>query len=95
MASTTSLKLPDDVKERAIAAAQQQGVTPHAFMVDAIRLAAAAAEKRAEFIAQAQAARSEALRSGKGYAAADVHAYVRQRAAGKTAPKPKAKSWRS
>ncbi|HSW13569.1 MAG TPA: CopG family transcriptional regulator [Solimonas sp.] len=95
MTSTTSLKLPDDVKERAIAAAQHQGVTPHAFMVDAIRLAAIAAEKKAEFVSQAQSARRESVQTGKGYPAADVHSYLRLRAKGKSAPKPKAKSWQS
>jgi predicted transcriptional regulator len=92
--STTSLKLPDDLKERAISAARLQGVTPHAFMIDAIRLAASAAEKRAGFVAEARDARTETIRTGKAYAAEDVHAYLRLRAAGKTAPKPKAKSWR-
>jgi uncharacterized protein (DUF1778 family) len=42
--STTSLKLPEDVKQLAAAAAKEQGVTPHAFMVEAIRAAAAHAE---------------------------------------------------
>jgi predicted transcriptional regulator len=95
MSSTTSLKLPDDVKDRAIAAARNQGVTTHAFMVDAIRLVAIAAEKRAEFVAEAQAARSEMSSSGKGFKADEVHTYLRQRASGKTAPKPKAKPWRN
>lgn len=93
--STTSLKLPEDVKQLAIAAAKQQGVTPHAFMVDAIRAAATNAEKRAQFIADAVAARKEAVGSGKGYAAEDVHTYLRTRALGKSSPKPKAKSWRA
>jgi hypothetical protein len=92
--STTSLKLPDDVKQLAIAAAKHQGVTPHAFMVDAIRTAATAAERRAEFVAEAVASREEMLKSGKGYAAEDVHAYLRARVRGEAAPKPKAKAWR-
>ena len=46
--STTSLKLPDDLKERAAAAAKIQGITPHAFMVEAIRMAATAAENRVQ-----------------------------------------------
>ena len=92
--STTSLKLPEDVKELAVAAARLQGVSPHAFMVDAIRSAATAAEQRAGFVAQARAAKAELLRTGKGYAADDVHAYLRLRATGKPAPKPKAKPWR-
>lgn len=93
--STTSLKLPEDVKQLAAAAARRQGITPHAFMVDAIRAAATNAEKRARFIADAVASREEAIKSGEGYAADDVHAYLRDRAQGKPASKPKAKSWRA
>ena len=93
--STTSLKLPEEVKQLAVAAAKQRGVTPHAFMVDAIRLAATAAERRAEFVADAEKSRAETLRTGKGFTALDVHAYMRLRAQGKSAAKPKAKSWRS
>lgn len=93
--STTSLKLPEDVKQLVAAAARRQGITPHAFMVDAIRAAATNAEKRARFIADAVASREEAIKSGEGYAADDVHAYLRDRAQGKPASKPKAKSWRA
>lgn len=92
--STTSLKLPEDVKQLATAAAKHQGITTHAFMVDAIRVAAQLAEKRAAFIADAMASRAEALESGEGYAAEDVHAYVQAHVRGKVAAKPKARSWR-
>jgi predicted transcriptional regulator len=92
--STTSLKLSDELKERAIAAAQRQGVSPHAFMVNAIDLAATAAEQRARFVADAQAAREKMLKTGKGYDADQVHAYLQARIAGKKPGKPKAKSWR-
>ena len=91
---TTSLKLPDDLKAKAAAAARRQGVTPHAFMVEAIRAAASAAEQRARFVAEAQAARKAALKSGEGFAADAVHAYIRTRAAGKPARPPKAEPWR-
>ena len=93
--STTSLKLPEDVKRLAVAAAKQQGVSPHAFMVDAIRAAATNAERRAQFVADAVASREEAVESGKGYAADEVHAHLRARARGKSASKPKAKTWRA
>lgn len=92
---TTSLKLPDDLKTRAAAAAKVRGVTTHAFMLDAIREAATATEQRAQFVADAQAARSGMLKSGKGYAADDVHKYLRAKAGGTAARKPKAKSWRA
>jgi len=103
--STTSIKLPDDIKQKANAAALDLGITPHAFMVEAIRKAALAAEKQAAFIAEAQAARSATLQSGLGFAAADVHAHLRQRLsekmdAGKkkntsTPSKLTAKPWRA
>ena len=93
--STTSLKLPEDVKRLAVSAAKQQGITTHAFMVDAIRAAATNAKRRAQFVADAVASRKEAVRSGKGYEAEDVHTYLRARVQGKSAPKPKPKTWRA
>ncbi|MBS0449807.1 MAG: hypothetical protein JSS14_00715 [Proteobacteria bacterium] len=92
---TTSLKLPEDVKQLAASAATQQGVTPHAFMVEAIRAAALAARQRANFVSAAAASRVEAMESGKGYAASEVHDYLSSRVQGKAAAKPKAKTWRA
>jgi len=92
--STTSLKLTDELKGRAVAAAQSKGVSPHAFMVAAIDQAATAAEHRASFVSEAQAARRSTLESGKGYGADDVHAYLRSKISGGKSAKPKAKSWR-
>lgn len=89
------MKLPEDVKQLAATAAKHQGVTPHAFMVDAIRAAAVAAQRRAAFVSDAVVSKAETLKSGKGYSAAEVHTYVRARARGKDVPKPKSKSWRS
>jgi predicted transcriptional regulator len=92
--STTSLKLPDELKQRAAAAARHAGVTPHAFMVAAIEQATASAEARAHFVAQAEAARRDTLDTGKGYDAVAVHDYLRDRIAGKRTPRPKARQWR-
>jgi predicted transcriptional regulator len=92
--TTTSLKLPDELKARAAAIAQQRGVTPHAFMVEAIAMATAAAEQRAAFVAEALGARAQMIDSGKGFDADDVHAWLQARAAGQTARKPRLKSWR-
>ena len=93
--STTSLKLPEELKQLAAEAAAQQGVTPHAFMVDAIRAAAVAAQQRASFVQDALASRVDVMESGNGYAASDVHEYLRARAKGQSAAKPRAKSWRA
>lgn len=91
--STTSLKLPDELKQRAVAAAERQGVSPHAFMVQAIEQAATAAERRAAFVGEALAARARMLKSGQGYDAGEVHAYLKARIAGGKPAKPKAKAW--
>lgn len=91
--STTSLKLSDELKQRAVAAAEQKGMSPHAFMVKAIELAATAAEKRAGFVGEAQVARAQMLNSGMGYDANEVHAYLKARVLGDKPAKPKAKSW--
>jgi predicted transcriptional regulator len=93
--ATTSLKLSDELKQRAAAAAEKQGVSPHAFMVHAIEQAATAAERRASFVSEAQAAREHMLKTGKGYDASEVHAYLKARISGKKTAKPKAISWRS
>jgi predicted transcriptional regulator len=92
--STTSLKLPDELKQRAIAAAEKRGLSPHAFMIQAIDLAATAAEQRASFVSDAQAAREQMLATGKGYDASEVHTYLKARLSGDKPAKPKARSWR-
>ena len=92
--STTSLKLPNELKQRAISAAHRQGVSPHAFMVNAIEQAAMGAELRVKFLSDAQAARKHMLDTGKGYDADGVHAFIQARIAGKKSTKPKTKSWR-
>jgi predicted transcriptional regulator len=92
--ATTSLKLADELKKRAASAAQAQGVSPHAFMVNAIELAATATEQRARFVADALAAKAKMLATGKGYAADEVHSYLKARASGEQSAKPLAKTWR-
>jgi hypothetical protein len=93
--STTSLKIPEEVKQLAIVAAQRQGLSPHAFMVDAIRVMATAADKRAQFVAEALNAREATLKSGKGFSGVEVKTYLMERAQGKSSSRPKAKSWRT
>ena len=92
--STTSLKLSDELKERACAAAQRQGISPHAFMIHAIEQAATAAEQRATFLEEALAARTLMHKTGKGYDPAEVSAYLTARIDGQKVARPKARSWR-
>lgn len=91
--ATTSLKIPDELKQRAVNAAQQQGLSPHAFMVGAIEQTVLATEQRASFVADALAAEREMLDSGQGYAAEEVHRYIKARLAGENPERPRAKPW--
>ncbi len=102
--TTTSLKLSEDLKQRVAAIAHDLGMTPHAFMVDAIRKASDAAEKHAEFVAQAKAARKKMLKTGSGFEAEAVQSYLRERIVAASSGdaaivaklvKPKAKPWRA
>ena len=91
--ATTSLKLPDDLKARAQAAAEHQGLSPHAFMVQAIEQAISSAEIEERFLADAYAAREETHRTGQVFAAEDVHDYIRAVSRGENPPAPEAQPW--
>jgi predicted transcriptional regulator len=90
----TSIKLPPDLKKRVSAVIEGTEKTAHAFMVEAIDQQTSLAEKRKAFVASALAARRNFVRTGKGYALADVRRYLAARAAGRTARKPRLKRWR-
>lgn len=91
--ATTSLKLSDELKARAQLAAEHQGLSPHAFMVQAIEQLTAKAELRADFVANALAARKHMQETGIAYAAEDVHEYIRARIRGESPSFPKPTSW--
>jgi predicted transcriptional regulator len=84
---TTTPTLPDELKERIAPLAEASGQTPHACTVDALRRQAALGELREAFLRDAAAA-AVIDRGGPLYAADDVHAYLRPRAAGKCARRP-------
>ncbi len=87
--TTTSLKLPDALKDKVGALAHGGAQTPHAYMVDAIAEKVARDEKRQEFLKSARQSAAEFKRTGVAYAHKDVMRYFLKRAAGKKASKPK------
>ena len=93
MPATTTLKLPENLKKRIAPLADSAGKTAHAWMVEAIETQATLAEKRKSFIADALAAEEEVRRTGLVYRADDVHRYIRARASGKKASRPKLVKW--
>lgn len=91
----TSLKLPDDLKQRIARLAAGSGQTPHAFMVDALTREAERSELRERFAAEAAESESEALASGKAHPLNETFDYLTARISGKGPRRPRARSWRA
>jgi predicted transcriptional regulator len=89
MAETTSLKLPDDLKERIATVAQCVAQTPHAYMVQAIAEKVERDEKRQDFLGAADLADEEFKRTGIAYRLEDVERYIMDKVARKNPRKPK------
>ena len=89
MATTTSLKLPDELKDKVASLAQGVAQTPHAYMVEAIAERVARDEKRRAFLDDGNRALENFKRTGVAYTFADVEKYILERVAGKSPRKPK------
>lgn len=88
MAVTTTLKLPEELKARIAPLAEASGKSAHAWMIEALEERVVRSEAYAEFLAEALEADREMTETGEGYAAEDVHAYLRAIIAGKNAKRP-------
>lgn len=90
MAATTTLKLPEELKARVVAAAESAGKTTHAFMVDALAAQTALAERRQAFVATAVKAEQEVAEYGLVFDADEVFSYLKAKLDGKCTRHPKA-----
>lgn len=86
MPNTTSLKLPEDLKERVSTLARGVAQTPHAYMVEAIAEKVSRDEKRRAFLDDGERSREEVGRTGVAYAHDDVMRRFRAVANGQKAP---------
>jgi predicted transcriptional regulator len=89
MAGTTSLKLPEDLKDRLGKVAQRVEQTPHAYMVEAIAEKVQRDEKRQSFWDDGLKALEEFKRTGVAYSFEDVRKYMLALAQGKKVRRPK------
>jgi predicted transcriptional regulator len=89
MATTTSLKLPEDLKARITSIAQLTGKAPHAFMIEALENQAYLAEMRQSFLNDANASAADVDAGGALYAMEDVQKYILSRTTGKATKRPK------
>jgi len=89
--STTTIRLPDELKARVAEAAKQAGTTSHNFILEAIAEKADLAERRADFDAVAEQRYAQFLESGKSIPWEEARAYLKKRLAGKTVKRPVAR----
>lgn len=89
-----SLRVPEEVKKRIVKLAKQQDVTPHGFMLEAIREKVEAEEARLAFQAEAERRLVRMKRAGVGIPAQEVFEYLQRRAAGRKAVRPKPRKLR-
>ena len=89
--STTTIRLPEDLKARVAAAAERTGKTPHSFILEAIAEKAEQEELRGAFDALAEVRYADIVASGRTIPWKEVRAYLEKRLAGRPARRPVAR----
>lgn len=92
--STTTIRLPDELKARIAAAAERTGKSTHSLILEAISEKADLEERRLEFSDQADARMANIAVTGKTIGWPDMRRYLEDQAAGKASPRPKATKMR-
>ena len=88
---TTTVRLDEQLKARIARAAERSGMTPHAFIVDAIAQTVERAERRDAFHHEAEQRWNEVLAKEETISWSDLRGYLLKRAAGQAPPKPPAR----
>lgn len=89
--STTTIRLPDDLKARIAVAAERAGTTSHNFILQAIAEKAEQEELRGEFNDVADERYARIVATGKTIPWQEMRGYLEDRAAGKKAKLPTAR----
>jgi predicted transcriptional regulator len=90
--STTTIRLPQNLKERIARAAERSGTTAHSFILEAIAEKAEQEERRAEFEDTAERRYAEIVASGKTVPWNEMRRYLERRLTGKKSARPKQRS---
>ena len=93
--TTTTLRLPPNLKQRINKLAKSSGTSVHNLMLEAIAQKADELELRTAFHAEADARLSELLTNGVGMDWSDMRTHLNARASGKKPRAPKARPWRA
>lgn len=89
--STTTIRLPQELKARVAEAAKAAGTTSHSFILDAIAEKTRLAEQNAEYHAIAEQRCAGFLETGESIPWEEAREWLKQRLAGKAAKRPVAK----
>jgi predicted transcriptional regulator len=91
MMPTTTVRLPDDLKDRIARAAERAGTTSHAFILDAIAERVDAEERRNEFHEAAEDRYARIVASGETIPWSEMRTYLEDRVGGKQSTRPAAR----
>jgi predicted transcriptional regulator len=89
--STTTIRLPDDLKARIAAAAERAGTTSHSFILQAVAEKTEQEERRADFNEVAERRYADIVATGKAIPWDAMRDYLEDRLAGKKTARPKAR----
>jgi predicted transcriptional regulator len=89
--STTTIRLPKDLKIRVAAAAERAGTTAHGFILEAIAEKTDREAQSADFLDTAEKRYANIIASGKTIPWSKMRAYLEARVAGKQAARPAAR----
>ncbi|MEO6065494.1 MAG: CopG family transcriptional regulator [Lysobacterales bacterium] len=87
--STTTVRLPADLKKRVARAAKRAGTTSHGFILEAVAQQTHAQELRDEFHAIADARFAGIVATGKSVSWAVMRGFLEKRARGESAARPR------
>lgn len=89
--STTTIRLPEELKFRVAAAAKRAGTSTHSFILDAIAKKTEQEDLRADFDADAEDRYARIATSGKTIPWQEMRGYLEERISGNAAIRPLAR----
>jgi len=90
--STTTIRLPNDLKARIASAAERAGVSAHNFILQAIAEKTDQEELRAEFITLAEGRYAQIIATGETVPWEEMRRYLQERITGQEAKRPQART---
>lgn len=91
--STTTIRLPEELKARVAKAAERAGTTSHGFILEAIAARTEAQERRDDFHAEADRRWQQFLADGLSVEWSEMREYLLRRSRGEPAERPVPKAF--